>query len=52
MKRLSLRIDELKFTTSGKTTNNFRGMCGIYLRLIKEKPEDHNHNIIHIHNKV
>ena len=39
---LSLRDNGLKFKTSGKLPHRFWGIYGICLRLIEEKPTDHN----------
>ena len=35
-------INQLKFETSGRIIDHFRGICGIYLNWMKAKPEDVN----------
>ena len=42
MNRLSLRNNRLKFETSREITDHYKGICGIYLKWTKAKPEDIN----------
>ena len=39
MNRLSLRNKRLTFETSGKLLSHFRGIYGIYLKLVQESPK-------------
>jgi hypothetical protein len=39
---MSLRNSRLKFKTLKNITDHSRGIYGIYLKLMKEKPNDHN----------